>query len=127
TMESGLNELFVPGTVVGVVADAQFESVRREQRPMIYRHIDTARDGNDIRHIVVRLAGDSTADTLAFIDATWNRFAPESPIQRRFVEEDFDNLYLLEIKLGQLFTFVSALTVAIACMGLFGLAAFNTE
>lgn len=126
-LESGLNDVFVPGSVVGVVADADFDSARSGQRPLVFRHVDATRFGSDIRHIVVRLTEDSRADTLAFIDATWNGFVPGTPVQRRFVEEDFENLYLIEIKLGQLFTFVFALTVAIACMGLFGLAAFNTE
>lgn len=127
TLESGVNDIFVPGTVVGVVADARFDSVRDAQRPLVYRQVDAANFEGDMRHIVVRFAPGAAADALDFIDATWKELVPDTPIRRRFVVEDFENLYLLEIKLGQLFSFISALTVAIACMGLFGLAAFNTE
>lgn len=76
---------------------------------------------------MVRLAPGNVDEALAFIDATWDSLAPGTPIQMRFVTQDFENLYLIELKLGQFFSFISALTVAIACMGLFGLAAFNTE
>jgi putative ABC transport system permease protein len=124
SLESAVNGNFVAGTVVGVVADVEFEPVQREQRPILYRALDGASDPG---HIAVRLNAASVAETLAYIDATWNQFMPAVPIQRRFVEEDMDNMYLLELKLGQFFIFISALTVAIACMGLFGLAAFNTE
>jgi putative ABC transport system permease protein len=127
SLESGLNGNFMPGTVIGVVADTEFESIRDEQRPVLYVQPDTALYPNTMLHVTLRLTGISVAETLAFVDASWNRLMPAMPIQRRFVEVDLDNMYLLELKLGQLFTVVSALTVAIACMGLFGLAAFNTE
>jgi putative ABC transport system permease protein len=66
-------------------------------------------------------------DTLAHIDATWNRFLPDQAITRRFLDQDFQALYEGEERQGQMFLYFSALAILIACLGLVGLASFATE
>ena len=51
---------------------------------------------------------------------------PDVPVLRRFLDEDFEALYRGERRQGQLLTMFSVLAVAIACLGLYGLASFST-
>jgi putative ABC transport system permease protein len=63
---------------------------------------------------------------LAGIDAAWRDFGPDVPVLRRFLDDDFEALYRGERRQAQLLTAFSLLAVAIACLGLYGLASFST-
>jgi putative ABC transport system permease protein len=63
---------------------------------------------------------------LAGIDAVWRELGPDVPVIRRFLDDDFDALYRGERRQAQLLTTFSLLAVAIACLGLYGLASFST-
>jgi len=73
----------------------------------------------------VLLRPDTAPATLAFIDSTWRRFAPTAVITRSFVSDDFAKLYAADEKQGALLVVFVGLAIFIACMGLFGLAAFT--
>jgi len=49
------------------------------------------------------------------------------PFQYSFMDEDFNNLYTSEIRVGQVFSTFTALAVLVACLGLFGLITFAAE
>jgi putative ABC transport system permease protein len=51
---------------------------------------------------------------------------PNRPFSYTFLSDDYKRLYTDEQKQGQLFTIFSGLAIFIACLGLFGLATFNT-
>jgi putative ABC transport system permease protein len=67
------------------------------------------------------------AETLAYIDDVWREFLPELPLNRRFLNDDFEALYSAEQKQGQMMTYFTLLAIFIACLGLYGLASFNAE
>jgi putative ABC transport system permease protein len=116
--------LFVPGTVVGVVRDSYFESVKDAIKPMVY-FLPPADDPLPLASI--RLTGTDLSNTLVFIDDTWREFMPDYPLQRRFLAQDFNTLYQSEQQQGELFRYFSLLAVFIACFGLLGLATFVAE
>jgi putative ABC transport system permease protein len=122
--------LSMRGRIVGVVADSKFESVRFSVKPLVFIHAPSGMWMNQFPTLAsasVRISGRNMADTLAFIDATWARVIPEYPIERSFLSDSFDALYQDDTRLGQLFSSFAALAVVIACLGLFGLATFNTQ
>jgi putative ABC transport system permease protein len=80
-----------------------------------------------IRTISIRVTGDDLPATLARIDALWREHVPGRPVVRHFLDDDFDALYRSEQRQAQLLTFFSGLAIAIACLGLLGLAWFSTE
>jgi putative ABC transport system permease protein len=53
--------------------------------------------------------------------------APNLPFSHRFMDESFDQVYRSETRISQIFSIFSGLSIFIACLGLFGLAAFATE
>jgi ABC-type antimicrobial peptide transport system permease subunit len=66
-------------------------------------------------------------DTVSNIEETWSKIVPEYPFQFTYLDEDFENMYMTEQKMGELTQYFSVLAVLIACLGLFGLASFTSE
>ena len=62
---------------------------------------------------------------LSFIDRTWRSFAPSIAIQRHFLDDDYDRQFLADERQGTLFGIFVGIAIFIACLGLFGLAAFT--
>jgi len=61
------------------------------------------------------------------VESKWKEMATGEPFDYRFLDDDFDNLYRSEQRLGKLFTIFAVFAIFIACLGLFGLAAFVAE
>lgn len=108
-------------TVVGVVKDFHFRSLRD--------NIDALSliIGSNSNALIVKLEEGDFTNTLSQIEKTWKSVAPGQPFNYYFMEESFNNTYSTEKRLGSIFTIFSLLSILIACLGLFGLAAFNAE
>jgi putative ABC transport system permease protein len=128
-VEIGRGTDWSPAHVIGVVPDTYFESVALPVRPMMYVFgADPASQlYGFIRAISIRVTGDDLPATLARIDAIWREHVPGRPVVRHFLDDDFDALYRSEQRQAQLLTFFSGLAIAIACLGLLGLAWSSTE
>ena len=116
--ENGL----VPSTIVGVVADARFRSVRDPLQPIFYFGLT---DG--FAQQMVRFQG---ADPKAVYDRTeaiWKRLIPDIPFRARFVDDIVRELYNADEARAKLFGAFAVLAVVIGCLGLFGLASFTAE
>jgi putative ABC transport system permease protein len=118
----------VKGSIVGVVADSNFETVRLTVKPLIYM---LGQQGQWPYPVfsggAVRITGNDLVGTLAYIDSAWQRVIPDFPLNRRFLSDDFEAMYQNDTRLGQLFTSFAGLAILIACLGLFGLATFNAQ
>ncbi|MES2606397.1 MAG: ABC transporter permease [Pseudomonadota bacterium] len=118
------------GRVVGVVADSNFESVHFNVKPLVFMLAPSgiwADQYPTLNSASIRISGNNAADTLAFIDSTWEEVLPEFPVARSFLSERMDALYSSDIRLGQLYSYFSVLAILIASLGLFGLATFNAQ
>jgi putative ABC transport system permease protein len=109
-------------TVVGVVKDFHFTSLRSAIRPLNF-FLSTGIN----RYVSIKLGGQDLPGTLGFVEATWKRLYPELPFDFYFLDNVFDRLYRSEARQRQLFGALSGLAVFIACLGLFGLAAYAAE
>jgi len=107
-------------TVAGVLADFKWSGTAEPVKPTMFYN-----DPLQNAVISVRLRDDEVAGTLAMIDRTWRRFAPTIAMQRRFLSADFDKQFLNDDRQGAIFGLFVAIAIFIACMGLFGLAAFT--
>jgi putative ABC transport system permease protein len=118
------------GTIVGVVNDTYFESIRLNVRPMVYMVSPTSEGGpllQAYREASIRVDMDALPAALAHIRATWERVYPGQDFQQRLLTDDFAAMYLAEDRQGTLLLTFSILAILIACFGLFGLASFNAE
>lgn len=108
-------------TVVGVLKNYNFESLRDNIRPILIRLGDF---GNDM---TVRYNHDDPKAAVKLLESKWKEVAPNEPFEFTFLDENFDEMYRAEQRLGVLFTIFTGLAIFIACLGLFGLAAFTAE
>ncbi len=110
----------VKGRVIGVVKDFHFESLKEPIVPVVFK------PSKYYHRLSIKISGKDMHQALAYIEKTWNQFLPDYPFEYTFVSERYKNLYTSEQKQGQLFSIFSGLSILIACLGLFGLASFNT-
>jgi putative ABC transport system permease protein len=116
TIEKG-----VSGRVVGVVKDFNFRSLHDPIGPMlIFLNRDFSRD------YLLRINGNNAKQTIAALETVWKQRVPERPFNYHFLDDDYNKLYLSEQKISELFGVAAALAIVLACLGLFGLAAFTT-
>lgn len=111
----------IKGKLVGIVKDFHFESLHQSIIPIVFY----SRPGI-FSDLSIRISAGKTQEGLAHIEKVWREFLPDRPFNYAFVSEDYHRLYLEEQKQNQLFTIFSGLAIFIACLGLFGLATFNT-
>ena len=106
--------------IVGVIADAHTDGARMAARPTVF--LD---DKTDSAFVSVHIAGSQVPEVLNFVDRSWSHFGPNIAIDRHFLDDSFEKLYLDDQKQGAMFGIFVAVAIAIACLGLFGLAAFT--
>ncbi|RHW19084.1 ABC transporter permease [Sphingomonas gilva] len=112
----------IPCTIVGVVSDARFRSLREPIQPIVY-----VMQKVGFAQIAVRYAGAAPSEVRERIRRVWDEVVPLVPFEADFADDLVRGQYEREIARGQLFAAFAVLTVVIGCLGLFGLAAFTAE
>jgi putative ABC transport system permease protein len=113
-------------TVIGVIKDYHYESLHQEIRPQVQLLAgESMARGED--YISVRLNTGDIIPTIQYVGNTWEKYAPGKPFAYSFLDDDYDRLYLNELRTRKLFSLFSFLAIFIACLGLFGLASFIAE
>ncbi|HEY9045763.1 MAG TPA: FtsX-like permease family protein, partial [Ohtaekwangia sp.] len=108
-------------TVVGVVEDFNFESMRNEIGPLCFVL-------GDSRNIIsAKVNTKDMAATLASVEAIWKKVSPHQPIRYTFLDESFSRMYDDVQRMGRIFTSFAILAIIVACLGLFALSAFMVE
>jgi putative ABC transport system permease protein len=110
-----------PGPVVGVVKDFNFSSLHEPIGPLL---IFLGRDFS--RAFMVRVNGSDVQATLGRLEMLWKQRLPDRPFNYHFLDEDYNKLYQAEQRSSALFSVAAVLAIVLACLGLFGLAAFTT-
>jgi putative ABC transport system permease protein len=110
-------------TIIGVVSDLRFASPRAPLEPIVYLP-----DGGDIGGglAVVRYADPDPSAVMARLAATWRAIVPTQPFEAKTMVAELEPNYRADDQVSRLLTLAAALSVAIGCIGLYGLAAFNT-
>ena len=114
-------EALTPFRVIGIVKDFHFESLKNQIAPVIMRL------GNSSGFLSMKLNTDNYQSTLRAVEEEWDRLAPGQPFEYTFLDDRFTNMYEAENRLGDIFLVFAILAILIACLGLFGLAAFTAE
>lgn len=111
------------GKIIGVLKDFNFRSLHKEVEPLTLRYGYPG----DLNRISVGLKGDNIPATIAGINSTWNKLAPQRPFMYHFLDQSFNEQYQADRQFGNLFSLFSCLSIFIACMGLFGLSTFMAQ
>jgi putative ABC transport system permease protein len=116
-------------TIVGVVADVRFVSPRLPLPPQFYlldSHLGPANSPSSWS-AAVRVRDGNQAQVRQRLETVWRSLAPGAPFQGETVQVTMKPFYDSDARRGQLFAAGAVLSAAIACLGLYGLAAFNTS
>ncbi len=109
----------VPCTIIGVVEDFHFESLREAIAPLVLRR------GQSRGNLVMRLKPGHIAAVIKTLENKWTSLLPGEPFEYAFLDESLNLLYESEMRIGRIFAIFAALAVFIGCLGLFGLASFS--
>lgn len=110
----------LPRTIVGVVEDYHFSSLKNAIGPLV---IST--DTYDRRLALIKLKAGNIQAAIERIQKIYTIAAPDYPFEYDFLDERFNKLYKDEIKQETLLSVFSCIAIGIACLGLFGLASYT--
>jgi putative ABC transport system permease protein len=107
--------------IVGVVKDFHFNSLREKIEPVVMTL------GQNSGALGIRVSTSNITALMAQIKNKWNELSPNVQINYSFMDQDFDASYRSEQRIGKIFVIFTSLAIIIACLGLFGLAAYAAE
>ncbi len=108
--------------IVGVVADMRFGTPREPVEAFAYGYQP---GGGSSAILVIRTSADP-ATVLQQLEIAWHRIAPAVPPAATTVDQKlYESYYRQDVQRSRLFTAGAVLAVAIGCLGLYGLAAFD--
>jgi putative ABC transport system permease protein len=110
------------GRVIGVVQDFNYKSLHQKIEPVVMHVFPPV-----FSSLVVRVQPTNLTATLAFLKQEWQARAADWPFEYQILDEQFAELYRSEQLFGKLFSLFTALSILIACLGLFGLATFMAQ
>jgi putative ABC transport system permease protein len=108
-------------TVVGVVADAHYGSVRNEIAPISY-----ALDNNR-RYMIIRARPGAMMQATEAAERVWQQAVPDYPVRRLNMEAEYSALYAGENRTFILFMGLASMAIIMSCFGLYGLASLIAE
>jgi len=108
--------------IVGVVKDFYDRSLRAGIRPFMFRIYRPW-----FQYVFIKVDRNRIPEGLERIRAAFEKLAPDYPYRYEFLDEAFNRQYSVESQQGRLFNAFSLLSVFVAALGLFGLAAFTAE
>ena len=109
-------------TVIGVMEDFNFESMRQDVGPLCL-----VLGNNRSTIVAAKIKTTNTKSVISYLSSVWKSFAPDQPIRYTFLDESFANMYADVQRTGTIFTTFAMLAIIIACLGLFALSAFMAE
>lgn len=123
--------------IIGVVKDFNFNSVKEKIGPLLIMHTDNDKHWSYTAgfpsYLSMRLNpasatnGDELQSIIGSVKKELARVDPTVPFQYSFMDEEFDNTFHEERKMSVVLNLFTVLAIVIACLGLFGLAAFSAD
>ncbi|MCW3117857.1 MAG: transporter, permease protein [Chitinophagaceae bacterium] len=110
--------------IVGVVKDFNFESLHNKIKPCGFT---TGLFTNKYGYVIASLKTSDYSRLLSEIEKAWVTLYPATPFVYSFIDQDFQHNYEKEQRTSTIIIYFTFMAIVIACLGLFGLAAFSTE
>ena len=113
--ENSLREL----VIVGVVPTQNILGLFNKEKPWVFMY-----QVNNLRIGSVRISGGNFIEAIEEIEKAWKRVIPDYPIQGRFLDAVFDDVYRVLKYMNLALAGFAFVALALALIGLFGLAAY---
>ncbi|WP_442679686.1 ABC transporter permease [Sphingomonas sp. ASY06-1R] len=119
---SDASDSATPVTIIGVVKDSRFRSIRDPLEPIMFQYDRISPD-----NLIVRYANVDPNVVRERLEHRWKQIVPDVPFEATFSDDIVRRLYRAEQARAGMFAAFSGLAVVVGCLGLFGLAAFTAE
>ena len=113
-------------TIIGVVEDFHHHSLHMKIPSMVLYNIYNVQLFSPGR-ITVRTSGHNSLSILQQIEEKWEGIENDQPFTYSFLDESLDNLYQADRQTNRIFSLFTVVAIIMACVGLFGLAAYVTQ
>ncbi|MBD0257256.1 MAG: FtsX-like permease family protein, partial [Cytophagales bacterium] len=110
------------GTIIGVVRDFHFTSIRQKIEPAIFFYRP-----DWCWNVYVKTTGQDAPKAIAVAEKLWKTFNPAYPFEYHFMDDSYDRMYRADQRTGTLFDCFAAVAILISCLGLFGLATHTAQ
>jgi len=120
--EEGDDRPITQYTIVGYVPDQNFLGLHNQVKPMYFTLTP-----NWVRVASIRVDGANLSQTLEEIERVWDEVNPDYPIQQRFLDDVFADVYSIFQTMNKVLAGFAMVALSLALIGLFGLAAFMAE
>ncbi len=113
--------------VIAITKDFNIGSLHNVIVPFALFHSSSKTYDLGHSYIMARMKSGDISHYLDQIESKWKSFAPNTPFDYSFLDSELEALYRSEKRMGTVFGIFTILSIFIACLGLFGLAAYNAE
>ncbi|WCT10959.1 ABC transporter permease [Mucilaginibacter jinjuensis] len=111
------------GTIIGVVKDFHFNSLRQKIEPLVMLY-----DPKQAWRVYIKTTGKDASNAIIAAQKIWKKYNTQQvPISYAFLDDDYNKLYNTEQHTASLFNLFSAITITLSCLGLFGLATYTAQ
>jgi putative ABC transport system permease protein len=111
----------VEGTIVGVVKDFHFVSLRQKIEPFVF-HYEPVSSG-----LFVKANASGAKEALRRIEKVWNQYNEGFPFDYSFMDETYRRHYESEQRISTLFNLFTGIAIVISCLGLLGLSTYTAQ
>lgn len=106
-----------PLTIIGVVKNFHYSSLREEVAPAALNMDPTS----GLSYAVVRISAANMTETITYLRERWEEIQSVRPFEYSFLDDDIQLFYVDENRWNAIVGYSSFFTILIACMGVFGL------
>ncbi|MEN8123456.1 MAG: FtsX-like permease family protein, partial [Bacteroidota bacterium] len=107
--------------IIGVVKDYNFEKLQEKIRPMAMKL------SLNNQWICIKIKNNNIPATLKYIETQWKQHSNNFPFEFNFLDDQINNLYITEQRMGTMFKYFGILAIILSCLGMFGLASFLSQ
>lgn len=111
--------------ITGVVKDFNYQSLKNKVGGYVYYSMNKAQE--PLRILLIRYNTQNVAGFMQQLQSVFKTGLPNSSFDYEFLDSHIQNLYTSEQHTANVATLFSLLAIFVACLGLFGLAAFIAE
>ncbi len=108
--------------IIGVTDDFHFLPLTYEISPMMFIY-----NTDPMGVLMLRMSGDNMKQSMDQLEKAWTGINPGFPFEPSFLDQEYQEVYESENRLGEIFKYFAFLAIFISCLGLLGLASFMAE
>ena len=109
------------GTIIGVVKDFHFVSLKQKIQPFVFYYQP------DNEWLFVKTTARHAPDAIKAVSDLYKQYNPGFPFDYTFMDDSYDRMYKSDQRTGQLFNLFAIIAIVISCLGLFGLATYSAQ